>query len=389
VLTMVELRSRTRVVLTVIAVAAVVIGVGRWLVMPSGDRTVTAYFTSAASLYEGNPVEVLGVPVGSVASVKPESGRVKVVLHLDKGVKLPADVHALQVAPSLISGRSIALSPAYGGGAELHDGAVIPIGRTEVPLDVNDLFRSADSLATALGPQGANKDGSLTRFLEVLAANLDGNGKNMAAALHNLSAATTTLAGSREDLTGTIRGLQQFVGTLAAHDGSVRTLNEKLASVSGTLADERFNLSAALDQLSVTLGTLASFVEDNRAAIRSNVTRLSKVSRVLVKERTLLGQIMDEAPTGLTNLLNSYNATGGTLDARLNVNELSAGPGAILCTLAIRGTPGGLPPSLQDACNKFAQALDGQGTLPDVSDIIAALQGDKAPPLPSAKGSAR
>lgn len=384
-----DIRSRWRKVLAIVAVAAVVVGLARWLVMPSGDRTITAYFTSAASLYKGNPVEVLGVPVGSVASVEPQSGRVKVVLHLDKGVKLPADVHALQIAPSLISGRSIALAPAYGGGDELRDGAVIPVARTEVPLDVNDLFRSADSLATALGPKGANKDGSLTRFLEVLAANLDGNGKNMAAALHDLGAATSTLAGSREDLTGTIRGLQQFVSTLAAHDGSVRTLNEKLASVSGTLADERFNLSAALNQLSVTLGTLARFVEDNRAAIRSNVTRLSKVSRVLVNERTLLGQIMDEAPTGLSNLLNSYNAAGGTLDVRLNVNELDAAPGALLCMLANRSTPGELPKSLRDACAKFAQALDGNGTLPDISDIIAALQGDKAPPLPTPKGSAR
>jgi virulence factor Mce-like protein len=388
VLTVVDLRSSRRVV-AILAVLAVVVGLGRWLLMSSGERTVTAYFTSAASLYTGNPVEVLGVPVGSVASVEPQAGRVKVVLHLKKGVKLPADVHALQIAPSLISGRSIELAPAYGGGAVLQDNAVIPVERTEVPLDVNDLFRSADSLATALGPQGANKDGSLTRFLKVLAANLDGNGTDMAAALHDLSDATATLAGSRDDLTGTIQGLQRFVGTLAAHDSSVQALNVKLASVSGTFADERYNLSAALEQLSVTLGTVARFVEDNRAAIRSNVTRLSKVSRVLVKERALLGQIMDEAPTGLTNLLNSYNAQGGTLDARLNVNELSAAPGALLCTLAARGTPGGLPKSLQDACNQFAQALDGNGTLPTISDIIAALQGDAPPPLPSVKGSAR
>jgi virulence factor Mce-like protein len=385
----VDLRS-SRKVLVGVALAALVLGLGRWLVMGSSDRTITAYFTSAASLYTGNPVEVLGVPVGSVASVEPQSGRVKVVLHLNKGVKLPADVHALQVAPSLISGRSIALAPAYGGGEQLQNGAVIPVERTEVPLDVNDLFRSADSLATALGPQGANKSGSLTRFLDVLAANLNGNGQSMAQALHDLGAATTTLAGSREDLTGTIRGLQAFVGTLAAHDDSVRLLNQKLASVSGTLSDDRYNLSAALDQLSVTLGTLARFVNDNRSAIRDNVTRLSKVSQVLVRERALLGQIMDEAPTGLTNLLNSYNATGGTLDARLNVNELDAAPGAILCLLASRGTPGGLPQSLQDACTKFAQALDGNGILPDLSDIVAALQGDKAPPLPgSTKGSAR
>jgi len=368
-------RKRTIVVVVIAVLVAAAIGITK--MTSAGQRTVTAYFASAASLYPGNPVEVLGVPIGSVASVTPEPNRVKVVMHIDDDVKLPAGVAALQVSPSLISGRSITLAPAYTTGPLLEDNAVIPIDRTEVPLDVNDLFRNVSKLAKTLGPDGVNKNGSLNRFLDVLAANLQGNGSSLAATIDNLGDATTTLAGSSDDLTGTIAGLQKFVTTLASHDGGMRELNEKLASVSGMLATDRDDLAGALQQLSTALGTVGTFVQKNRSALKSNVDRLSKVSAVLVKERAILGQIIDEAPTGLGNLFAAYNAAGGTLDVRIDINELQATPGALLCTLVGRTAPGGLSASLIKTCSQLTKALSLGGKVPDLSDLLALLQGNK------------
>jgi hypothetical protein len=57
--------------------------------------------------------------------------------------------------------------------------------------------------------------------------------------------------------------------------------------------------------------------------------------------------------------------------------------------MAARGTPGGLPKALLEACNKFSAALGSGTTLPTISDILATLQGNKAPALPSTQGSAR
>ncbi|WP_370287742.1 MCE family protein [Nocardioides sp.] len=364
--------ERGRALLLAAALVAALVATLVW-VMPGDDRRVTAYFSSASGLYEGNPVEVLGVPVGSVASVVPEPGRVKVVIELDDDVDLPADVSALQVSPSLISGRSITLAPAYTGGPRLEDGAVIPIERTRVPLDVNDLATNADALAAALGPQGANKDGALTRALDVLAANLDGNGAALADTIRALSGATGTLSGSREDLAGTVTGLQGFVSTLAADDPQVRELNARLADVAGFLADDRQDLGAALDQLSTSLGDVAGFVRENRSALRTNVDRLSRVTTVLVRNRAALAQILDEAPTGLGNLFNAYDAAGGTLDVRLVLDELTLGPGALLCELIARGSPTDIPKPLATLCSTAGGALDGLG-IPPLADVITALQ---------------
>lgn len=373
-----------RVVLALLLAAAGVVG---WRGLGGDERTVTVQFPSAAALYVGNPVEVLGVPVGSVQEITPTGDVVEVVLEIDDDVDLPAEVFALQVAPSLISGRSITLAPAYSGGPRLEDGAVIPLERAQVPLDVNDLYTSAQDVSEALGPDGANEDGALSRALDVLAANLDGNGDSFAAAVRGLADATGVLSDNRGELAGTVRGLRTFVTTLAEEDPSVRRLNTQLATVSGFLAADRRDLRAALQQLSTSLGEVATFVDQNRAAVRANVTRLSRVTAVLVRNRRALGRALDEAPTGLGNLYNAYNAQGGTLDVRLDVNELALGPGAVLCEFISRGSPIDVPASLTQACAAIDDAAGDVG-VPSLAELLAMLQ-EGAPGLPVSRGGAR
>lgn len=372
---------RTAVAVVVLAVLA-----GAWAVVRDDARTVVVRFPSAAALYVGNPVEVLGVPVGQVLSVTPRDGDVEVVLEVDEDVALPADVHVFQVSPSLISGRSIALAPAYVGGDRLEDGAVVPEERAHVPLDVNDLYESTQEVAAVLGPQGANEDGALSRALDVFAANLDGNGDALAAAVRDLAAASGTLSGGRGELAGTVRGLQTFVETLADQDDDVERLNGQLAAVSDYLAADRTELAAALATLARSLGEVAAFVDDNRSAVRAGVTRLSRVTKVLVRNRRTLAELLDEAPTGLGNLLNSYNAAGGTLDVRIDANELDTGPGRLLCDLLSRGAPTSPPDPLLAACRDAAGPVDSSGA-PTLAELLALLQGGA--PAPGAAGGRR
>lgn len=378
------MRTTSRVVVALLVAAAALVG---WRSLGDDQRTVTVQFPSAAALYVGNPVEVLGVPVGSVQEITPTDGLVEVVLEIDADVDLPAEVFALQVAPSLISGRSITLAPAWTGGPRLEDGAVIPLERAQVPLDVNDLYTSAQDVSEALGPDGANADGALTRALDVLAENLDGNGDSFAAAVRGLADATGVLSDNRGELAGTVRGLQTFVTTLAEEDPSVRRLNSQLATVSGFLAADRRDLRAALRQLSTSLGEVATFVDENRSAVRANVTRLSRVTEVLVRNRRALGRALDEAPTGLGNLYNAYNAAGGTLDVRLDVNELALGPGSVLCEFISRGSPVAVPAALTQACATIDDAAEGAGA-PSLAELLSLLQ-EGAPGLPVSQGGDR
>ncbi|MGB6161087.1 MAG: MCE family protein [Pseudonocardiaceae bacterium] len=329
-------------VATVIAIGCVLgllAATAVWSLTRGTGRTITGYFTSAVGVFPDNEVLILGVPVGRITTVAPQGRLVKVVMTIDDSVTVPANASAVVVSPSLITGRSIQLTPAYTKGPTMADGAVIPVGRTAVPLGVDDLARAVNDLATTLGPGGVNRNGALSDLLDVGASNLRGNGQALHDTIGNLAQLSGTLASSRKELFGTITQLQSLVSTLASNDAQVRQFTTQLADVSSFLAGERGDLAATLAQLSRALGEVAAFVQDNRAVLTSNVDRLIEVTAVLVRQRAALADILDTAPTALGNLNGAYDASSGTLDTRLILTALQAGQPPPLPLLALPTVP--------------------------------------------------
>jgi virulence factor Mce-like protein len=363
------------------AVALVVLMAGAIVLWPgSSSVTVTAHLSSAVGLYPGSDVRILGVPVGKVRSVTAEGSSVKVVLEYDAKYRVPADAKAAVVAPSLVSDRYVQLAPSYKGGPKMSDGAVIPLNRTAVPLETDDLYKSLTRVSDALGPNGVNKKGALSDLLNTTAQNFQGNGQALHDTITHLSQAAGTLAGNKDDLFSTIQNLASFSTTLANSDGQVRQFEQQLAGVSDYLAGERDNLAQSVKQLGTALGSVQGFIENNRGRLRTNVDKLSSVTKVLVDQRNSLAQTLDVAPVGLSNLVNTYNASSGTLDARPILNELTQPPIAMVCGL-LKQTPQGLN-ALGDVCNKVAPVLDGALPLPSAAQVITGLKSGQLPPLP-------
>ena len=361
---------------------AVLVAAAVWWLAPRPGHTITAYLRSAVAVYPDNPVLILGVPVGQITTVVPQGRLVKVVMTVDRSINVPADASAVVLQPSLVAGRSIQLTPAYTGGPTMPDGGVIPVQRTAVPLGIDDLAHAANDLATMLGPPGANRNGALSDALDVAAANVRGNGQAINNTIGDVAALSETLAGSRKQLFATVNQLQSFVSTLAANDTQVRQFTTQLADVSNFLAAERGDLGAALRELSLALGEVAAFVQDNRAVLKSNVDRLTEVTAVLVRQREALGEIIDIAPTALSNLNNAYNASSGTLDTRPNIEELRAPPILLVCELLRRSTPRRVPATLARTCAALEPQLTGAVPLPTVAQVISALEAGQPPPLP-------
>lgn len=370
--------KRQLTVVALIGVVAVLLAVGVWQVGKIGTgRTLTAYFSNASALFEDNAVQMKGVSIGTIDKITPEGDKVRVDMTItDSSVQLPAELNAAVVSPSLVTGRNVTLFPVYTGGPELVDGTVIPIERTKVPLGVDDLTRTATELSKALGPDGLNKKGVLNDALNVLGQNLDGNGQAINDTINNLGALGGTLSGSSDDLFGTITELQKFVEMLKNNDGTVREFNDRLADVSGVLADQREELGEALSSLATALDDVTVFVRDNRAALKSNVDRLTEVTRVLVQQRAALTEILDLAPAALSNLANTYDASSGTLSTRANLNELANPPIYAICKLVDGAAD--LPVKVADLCKQLPLARQ----LPTLQQIITGLQTGQLPPFP-------
>jgi len=329
-----------------VAILAAALAAGGVLIYQANNQTkqITAYFRTTIGVYPGSSVRVLGVPVGKVNAVQPEGTQVKVTMTINSGVPIPASAKAVVVSASVVSDRYVQLTPAYTTGPQMADGATIPLSRTAVPVEVDQIYASLSKLSAALGPNGLNKNGALNDLIRTGAANLAGNGAYFHSMLTQFSALSKTLGGSANNLYATIAYLQQFTSMLKANDGQVRLAEQQLASVSGFLAADRQDLAAALNQLATALGQIQGFIADNRSLITSNVTKLASITHILVRERASLAETLDVSPLAVDNVVNAYNATTRTLNGRGDLNELSMGPGAQQTAVTSPAGPGAAGP---------------------------------------------
>jgi phospholipid/cholesterol/gamma-HCH transport system substrate-binding protein len=323
----------------IVAAALVVGGVLVYHASHKGTQ-VTAYFSETIGVYPGSTVRVLGVPVGTVDSVQPQGTEVKVTMTVNSGVAVPADATAVVIEPSVVADRYVQLTPAYTSGPQLTDNAVIPVSRTAVPVEVDQIYTSINRLTQALGPNALNKNGALSELIKTGAANLNGNGANLHAMITQFGALSKTLGDNSGNLFATITYLQRFTSMLKANDGQVRLAEQQLASVFGFLAGDRQDLGAALHDLSIALGQVQVFIANNRALIKSNVTKLAAITQLLVDEKASLSEAVNTIPLAVDNVVNAYDATNRTLDGRGDLNELSMGPGANDLTAITAGGTG-------------------------------------------------
>ncbi|HSE10380.1 MAG TPA: MCE family protein [Nocardioidaceae bacterium] len=353
-------------VLSLVAVAAVVVA-GVLLMIPDQEKKyVTASFPRTVSLYEGSDVRILGVPVGAVESVTPSGTDVTVKMWYDAKYDVPADAEAVIITPAIVGDRFVQLTPVYKRGPKLADGATLSTESTSTPLELDEIYQSIDDLTVALGPKGANEEGALTRLLDTTARNFAGQGEQFHQTIEDLGKFTGTLDNNKEELFGTARQMERFVAALAANDQTVRDFNNSLAEAAEVLEGERDDLAASLRNLGIAMEQVSGFVRENREGLGENIDGLNRVTRILVKQRKALDEVLNVAPLALNNLFLTYNPATGTLDTRSNQGEMGhqieANPSAFLCSVVSPNDPSG------EACDSIKQAFPGAGRAGALAD---------------------
>ncbi len=318
--------------------AGLLLGVSGCGIFGGGDtKHFSADFDRAIGVYVHSDVRVLGVKIGEVTKITPKGTKVHLDMTYDASYKIPKDATAILLAPSIVSDRYVQMAPVYTGGDTLADGTNLGLERTTQPVELDEIYKNLDTLNVALGPDGANRKGALSDLLKVSAANLDGNGGALNSTLTGVSQAVKTLADSRTGLFSTISNLQDFTTTIAGNDATVRTFNTRLAQVATQLNGERDDLALAVKQLAAALAEVASFVKENKDNLTANVTDLASVTKVLIHQKRALREVLDTAPTALSNLQLAYNSRSGTLDTRDNSGAQGGAAGVLCNLLAVAG----------------------------------------------------
>jgi virulence factor Mce-like protein len=293
-------------------------------------KTITAYFVSATGIYSGDEVRVAGVKVGTIASIEPVGGQARMTIDVDHDVPIPADAKAVIVAQSLVAARYVQLAPAYEtSGPTMQDGAVIPVDRTAIPVEWDQVKAQLTRLATDLGPRNGVSGTSISRFIDSAANAMDGNGEKLRQTLAELSGLGRVLADGSGNLVDVIKNLQTFIAALRDSNQQIVQFQDRFATLTSVVNDES-DLGSALTDLSSAVGDVRRFVAGSRDQTVEQLQRLTNVTQNLVDHRIDLENLLHAAPNSVANGYNIYDPDTGSQIGRFALNNL-ANPKALIC----------------------------------------------------------
>jgi phospholipid/cholesterol/gamma-HCH transport system substrate-binding protein len=355
-----KVSGKAVIVGALVAVLAVVAAfVGAQLYKKLTTTTVVAYFSETLALYPGDKVQIMGVRVGSIDKIEPAGDQMRVTLHYSNKYKVPAKATASILNPSLVASRTIQLSPPYTGGPVLKDGAVIPIERTQVPVEWDQLRDSINGILRQLGPTEQQPKGPFGDVIESVADNLAGKGKQVNETLNSLSQALTALNEGRGDFVAITRSLAQFVSALYQNDQQFVALNDNLAEFTDWFTKSDHDLADTVKRIDDVLATARKFVSDNGSVLVHDVNNLADVTTTILQPepRDGLETALHVLPTYAGNFNNLYHPLQGSL-AGVFAFPNFANPIQFICSAIQAGSRLGYQDSAELCAQYLAPVLD-------------------------------
>jgi phospholipid/cholesterol/gamma-HCH transport system substrate-binding protein len=353
--------SKATVIIAIVAVVLVaVLGYFGWKAYKAlTTNTVVAYFSEANALYAGDKVQIMGMKVGRIEKIEPAGDKMKVTFNYENKYKVPANASAMILNPTLVASRAIQLEPVYRGGPVLRDNAVIPLERTQVPVEWDELRNSITNIISKLGPTEAQPTGPFGEVINSFANGLSGKGKQLNTTLDNLSRALTALNEGRGDFFAVIKSLALFVNALHQDDKQFVALNQNLADVTGRLASSDHALAGAIRQFDELLSTVRPFLDKNREVLTHDINNLADVTNTLLQPEPLNGleTLLHVIPTAAANVNMIYHPSHGSVVAIPEITSF-ANPMQFICSSVQAGSRLGYQESAELCAQYLAPVLD-------------------------------
>jgi phospholipid/cholesterol/gamma-HCH transport system substrate-binding protein len=352
--------SRTALVVGTVVVLAIVGGLVGWNVYQKlTTNTVVAYFPDTLALYAGDKVQIMGVKVGAIDAIEPDGDKMKVTFHYDSKFKVPANATASILNPSLVASRDIQLSPPYTGGPVMEDNAVIPLDRTQVPVEYDQLRDSLNRILTDLGPTPEEPKGPFGDIIESAANGFAGKGEQLNKTLNGLSDALYTLNEGRGDFFGVIKSLALFVNALYQSDHQFVELNNDLATFTNSFTNTDREVATALQDLNQLLTTTRQFIGKNGEVLSHDINNLADVTNAILQPDPLNGLEtgLHVFPTLGANLMNIVSPVTGGINTLPVINNF-ANPLQFVCSAIQAGSRLGYQESAEMCAQYLAPILD-------------------------------
>ena len=316
-----------------------------------GDHpyTVTALLTNVVDLVPNASVRTNDVPVGVVRDVRlaPDGWTAEVQMAVNGDVTLPANAMARLRQTSLLGEKFVELGPPAVGAPEgrLADGAVIPVDRTDVGAQVEEVL---GALSLLLNGGGVEKIQTISRELNA------------------------ALSGNEAQIRGLVDNLNVFVGTLDRQRSDIVRALDSLDRLSRTLVDQRAKIANVIDNLQPGLDVL----NQQRGLLVGTLQALQRLSVVGTDVINRAGANTVADLRALQPILQNLVASGDALPGSLQI--LLTIPFADNILNTVKGDYVNIDVSVQITLQAILQNLLGVNPSPGVQSVFQLLQNQRA-----------
>lgn len=354
-----------------VAVLLVAGGVGLTLRSGEGTYQVTAFFEKAIGLFPNSDVNILGVPVGKVTSVEPVGPNVKVEMRISDRYKVPDDAFAQIVPISVIADRFVQLHPPYVSGPSLEDGDVLDMDRTQIPAELDDVFKQLKKLLEAIEPGEEGKPGALGSLIVELNEALADREEDLKGTIVDTAALTGALSDAQDNLSGVLINLDELFQKLASRAGNIGSLNRNFALVMAALAESRDDLQGTLANLADMTNEVGRVVQKHGDRLGNDLELAANVLSKIVENRSSVGESLSWLPVVGIGVANAYH--GGEINAT-DVRDNAAQ--RLECAIFNELPDGPVKDALKERCREQTgepppDAPAGQPT--EEQDVLSAL----------------
>lgn len=268
--------------------------------------SVQMQLREAGGVYPRSEVTYRGKLVGRVTDVKLRPGGVLVDLHLDEGTKVPRDTDAVVAELSAAGEQFVDLRPRTAGAPYLHDGDVIPLERTAVPISTAAVVRDVTKLLNQV------RSDDLATVVDELAKALDGTGGDLGRLVDSSGLLIDSLQQSLPATLDVLRNARTNLDTANALSGDFDTFTASLRK----LTRELRNTDTPVKNL---LGTGPDAVTD----IDTFVKALTSPVSTLLGNLVVPGDILTARLPALEALVIAFPQATGALKTTVHKGKLA------------------------------------------------------------------
>ncbi|MFI9510512.1 MlaD family protein [Nocardia sp. NPDC052566] len=266
-----------------------------------GDKTIQAEFAQAAGLRAGASVDVSGIDVGTVRTVRLDGAKVLVELKVRGDLRLGPDARAAIKMSTILGKLHVELVPGNGKGLA---GNRIPLAQTSVPYNLGKIvrdpvYKSSFERIERIDPV------KLRRSLDVLTQQMGDSPQLTVEALNSIGALAKVINDRRDEVDLLLKSMDQVSTLVSDNRNSVLLLLTRGEAIGDAVALRQNLLRQLLDNVADLSRLLQQMGLDNGGELGPLIRSLNTMSEGLEKNRDNLDALYEIMPVALRQFNNA------------------------------------------------------------------------------------